>query len=116
MESNKPKSPILQELKRILTDGVKRIDDNECDEEQVYRMMSRFNAESKGFFDKKSFVNYDKAMRIVGIRQRTKFKEICNEHHIEMNYVNNQPVGFLRTEIEELKDKLREENKKKTEV
>lgn len=116
MESDKPKSPILQELRRILKDGIERIDNDECDESQVYGMMSRFNAESKGFFDKHSFVNYDKAMRMTGIRQRTKFKEMCNKHHIEMNYVNNQPVGFLRTEIEGLKDKLREENKRKTEV
>lgn len=79
-------------------------------------MMSRFNAESKGFFDKKSFVNYDKAMRIVGIKQRNTFKEACDKHHIDMNYINNQPVGFLRTEIEGLKNKLRDENKKKTEV
>ena len=112
MESDKPKSPILQELKRIFTDGIKRIDNNECDESQVYGMMSRFNAESKGFFDKNSFVNYDKAMRMTGIRQRNKFKETCNEHHIEMNYVNNQPVGFLRTEIEDLAKRLREEGMK----
>ena len=79
-------------------------------------MIARFNAESKGSFDKKSFVNYDKAMRMTGIRQRNKFKELCEMHHIEMNYINNQPVGFLRTEIEDLKDKLREENKKKTEA
>ena len=115
-EDKKNKSPILQEIRRILADGIKRIDNDECNEDYAYGMMSRFNAESKGFFDKKSFVNYDKAMRIVGIRQRTKFKEMCNEHHIEMNYVNNQPVGFLRTEIEGLRDKLREENKRKTEV
>ena len=112
MESDKPKSPILQELKRIFTDGIKRIDNNECDESQVYGMMSRFNAESKGFFDKNSFVNYDKAMRMTGIRQRNKFKETCNEHHIEMNYVNNQPVGFLRTEIEDLAKRLREDGMK----
>lgn len=111
MESDKPKSPILQELKRILTDGVKRIDDNECDEEQVYRMMSRFNAESKGFFDKHSFVNYDKAMRIVGIKQRNAFKETCDRYHIEQNVINNQKVGFLRTEIEDLAQRLREEGK-----
>lgn len=112
MEADKPKSPILQEIRRILADGIKRIDNDECDESQVYGMMARFNAESKGFFDKKSFVNYDKAMRMTGIRQRNKFKEMCDKHHIEMNYVNNQKVGFLRTDIEDLKDKLREENKR----
>ena len=75
-------------------------------------MMARFNAESKGFFDKKSFVNYDKAMRIVGIKQRTRFKEMCDIYNIEQKTINNQKVGFLRTDIEDLKDKLREENKR----
>lgn len=112
MEASKPKSPIIQELIIILKDALHRAENDKCDEKDVIRMVAKFNAESQGFFDKKSFVNYDKAMRMTGIRQRNKFKEICNEHHIEMNYVNNQPVGFLRTEIEDLKDKLREENKK----
>ena len=75
-------------------------------------MMARFNAESKGFFDKKSFVNYDKAMRITGIKQRTKFKETCDDYGIEQKTINNQKVGFLRSEIEDLKEKLREENKR----
>ena len=111
-KKNKPKSPILQEIRRILADGIKRIDNDECNEDYAYGMMSRFNAESKGFFDKKSFVNYDKAMRIVGIRQRTRFKEMCDAYGIEQKTINNQKVGFLRTEIEDLRDKIREENKR----
>lgn len=113
MESDKPKSPILQELKRIFTDGIKRIDNNECDESQVYGMMSRFNAESKGFFDKNSFVNYDKAMRITGIKSRNKFKETCNEHHIEQKVINNQKVGFLKSDIENLAKRLKNSRKQK---
>lgn len=111
-EDKKTKSPILQEIRRILADGVKRIDNDECDEAKAYGMTARFNAESKGFFDKKSFVNYDKAMRIVGIKQRTRFKEMCDIYNIEQKTINNQKVGFLRSEIEDLKDKLREENKR----
>ena len=111
-EDKKPKSPILQEIRRILADGIRRIDNDECNESYAYGMMSRFNAESKGFFDKKSFVNYDKAMRIVGIKQRTKFKETCDIYHVEQKTINNQKVGFLRTEIENMRDKIREENKK----
>lgn len=113
MESDKPKSPILQELKRIFTDGIKRIDNNECDESQVYGMMSRFNAESKGFFDKNSFVNYDKAMRITGIKSRNNFKSVCEANNIEQRKINNQKVGFLRTEIEDLARQLRNEQKTK---
>lgn len=103
MESNKPKSPILQEIRRILADGIKRIDNDECSEAQVYGMLSRFNAESKGFIDKHSTVNYDKAMRMLGIKNRNEFKEFCDANKIEQMKINNQPCGFMRSEIESLK-------------
>lgn len=103
--------PFLKQIYTILDFGKQLIEEDKCSEEEAYKMLSKFNAESKGFYDKNSFVNYDKAMRMTGIRQRNKLKETCNEHHIEMNYVNNQPVGFLRTEIEDLAKRLREEGK-----
>ena len=67
-------------------------------------MISRFNAESKGFVDKHSTVNYDKAMRILGIKNRNEFKKLCDENCIGQVKINNQPCGFLRTEIESLKN------------
>lgn len=103
--------PFLKQIYTILDFGKQLIEEDKCSEEEAYKMLSKFNAESKGFFDKHSFVNYDKAMRMTGIRQRNKLKEMCDKHHIEMNYVNNQPVGFLRTEIEDLAKRLREEGK-----
>ena len=104
--------PFLKQIYTILDFGKQLIEEDKCSEEEACKMLSKFNAESKGFFDKKSFVNYDKAMRMTGIRQRNKFKEMCDKHNIEMNYVNNQPVGFLRTEIEDLAKRLREEGMK----
>ena len=75
-------------------------------------MIARFNAESKGFFDKKSFVNYDKAMRILGIKNRNEFKAVCDAHKFTQKTFNNQKVGFLRSEIENLSTRLRNEQKK----
>ena len=105
--------PFLKQIYTILDFGKQLIEEDKCSEDEACKMLSRFNAESKGFFDKKSFVNYDKAMRIVGIKQRTKFKETCDIYHVEQKTINNQKVGFLRTEIEDMRDKIREENKKK---
>ena len=105
--------PFLKQIYTILDFGKQLIEEDKCSEDEACKMLSRFNAESKGFFDKKSFVNYDKAMRIVGIKQRTKFKETCDIYHVEQKTINNQKVGFLRTEIENMRDKIREENKKK---
>ena len=108
--------PFLKQIYTILDFGKQLIEEDKCSEEEACKMLSKFNAESKGFFDKNSFVNYDKAMRIVGIKQRTAFKAVCDKHHIEQKVINNQKVGFLRTEIEGLRDKIRNENKKKTEA
>jgi hypothetical protein len=104
--------PFLKQIYAMLDYGKQLIEEDKCSEDEACKMLSRFNAESKGFFDKKSFVNYDKAMRIVGIKQRTRFKEMCDIYNIEQKTINNQKVGFLRTDIEGLKEKLREENKR----
>ena len=104
METPKqPKSPILQELRRILVDAIKRIDADECSESQALGMLSRFNAETKGFVDKHSTVNYDEAMRMLGIKNRNVFKALCDVHDIKQVRINNQAVGFLVSEIESLK-------------
>lgn len=89
------------------------IDSNQCSEEEAAAMLSRFNAECQGFYDAHSLVNYDKAMRILGVKNRNKFKQLCEAHHIEQQKLNNQSVGFLRSEIEELRDRLRNEQKEK---
>ena len=106
------KSPFLKELRRILADGIRRIDNDECSEEHARGMARGFAAESMGYYSKDSLVNYDKAQKILGIRTRNKFKDICDKYHIEQKTINNQPVGFLRTEIEDLKVQLELEKEK----
>lgn len=102
-------SPILAELKHTLLDGLRRIDNDECSEEYVMGMINRFNAESKGFYNKESLVNYDKAMKILNVKNRNKFNDLCKQYHIEQKKLNNVPVGFLRAEIEDLAVRLSKE-------
>lgn len=49
---------------------------------------------------------------VVTARIKGKFKDICDKYHIEQKTINNQPVGFLRTEIEDLKVQLELEKEK----
>lgn len=107
-----PKTPFLKELRHILADGIRRIDNNECSEEHARGMVRGYAAESMGYYSKDSVVNYDKAQKILGIKHRNKFKEICDRHHIEQKTINNQPVGFLKAEIEDLKVQLELEKEK----
>lgn len=101
-----------QRIEAYQKDGIRRIDNDECSEEHARCMVRGFAAESMGYYSKDSLVNYDKAQKILGIRTRNKFKDICDKYHIEQKTINNQPVGFLRTEIEDLKVQLELEKEK----
>lgn len=96
----KVKSPLMKEAITIVKDVLRRMENNECNEEQIGYMLGRVNAENKGYFNNDSFVNYDEAMRILDIKSREKMLIVLKKHGVKMNTVNNQKVGFLRTEVE----------------
>ena len=104
--SNKP---FLKTIRGILSHGIQMIDNDECDEARAMSMVARYNEETKGYYSKNSFVNYDKAMRIIGIKNRNDFKAICEANNVTQKTINNQKVGFLRSEIESLSERIRNE-------
>ena len=91
----KVKSPLMKEAIMFVEDVLRRMKNNECNEEQIGYML-----ENKGYFNNDSFVNYDEAMRILDIKSREKMLIVLKKHGVKMNIVNNQKVGFLRTEVE----------------
>lgn len=100
MESGKVKSPLMKEAIKYIKDVLRRMENDECNDEQVGYILGRVNAENKGYFKEDSFVNYDEAMRMLNIGNRNKLVEIMSKHGVEMQQINNTPVGFLRTEVE----------------
>lgn len=90
----------MKEAIRYVEDLLRRMKNDECNDEQVGYIIGRVNAENKGYFKEDSFVNYDEAMRMLNIGNRNKLVEIMSKHGVDMQKVNNTPVGFLRTEVE----------------
>lgn len=111
MERSKPNSPILTYVRKLLEDGIKKIDNHECDEAELYSTLNRFNAEHQGYVDNASLVNYDEAMEILGVRNRNRVKLLCEMSRIEQVKIKNMRVGFRRSEIEDLACRLRNNNK-----
>ena len=107
MGNKKKKSPILKYAKQVLKDIIKRIDNDECSEATVAYFLSNMNTESQGYYNDASFVNYDQAQRILKIPNRNTMKLLCDKHKIKQHTFNNMKVGFLRSEIEDLANKLR---------
>ena len=103
--------PLLKELRDILADCIRRIDNDECSEAHAKGLLSGFNAESKGYYNDNSFVNYDEAMRETGIRSRDKLNKTCKQHNIRQKRISNMNVGFLRHEIEYLSTLLKGKKK-----
>ena len=107
------KKPFLNTIRDLLSHGIQMIDDDQCDEAKAMSMVARYNEETKGYYSRNSFVNYDKAMRIMGIKNRNEFKSVCDANNVTQKTFNNQKVGFLRSEIESLAERLRNGRKQK---
>lgn len=90
----------MKEAIRFVKDILHRMENDECNDEQIGYMLGRVNAENKGYFTDSSFVNYDEAMRILHIGDRSTMQKILARHGVRMNTINNQKVGFLRSEVE----------------
>lgn len=99
-------SPLLQYAKKVLQDAIDRINRDECSEEAVSHMLESVNAESKGYYTKYSFVNYDEAMKILHIGNRCTLKTLLDRNKVKMQKINNQRVGFRRSEVEALAKRL----------
>jgi len=105
-------SPIKAEALRFIEGIRQRILNDQCNEEELLYLMGKADAHSKGYFKKEDFVNYDEAMRILNIGNRVTLKEHLNRHGVKMQRVNNQRVGFLRSEVEALSEDVKKPSKR----
>lgn len=100
MESGeKVKSPLMKEAIRYVKDILNRMENDECNDEQIGYVLGRVNAENKGYFKEDSFMNYDKAMRELNIGTRKELVKVLKRHGVKMQKIGNTKVGFLTTEI-----------------
>ena len=114
---NRPKSPLMQEAIRFVKDILRRMENDECSDEQVGYVMGKMNAENAGYYKSDSFYNYDQAMRKLHIGNRVTLKQYLDLHRVKMRKVGNVKVGFLATEIDALameREKVRQGTKSLT--
>lgn len=90
-----------------LTGALERILDGECDESAIAQAIATLNANSMGKFSDDDLVTYDKAMRILGIRDRGKLKQILDENGVHQVLMHNQKVGFPRHKVLEIRNQLK---------
>lgn len=86
-----------------------RIIAGDCSDEDLALNMQRVRLDSNSdYINIHDYVNADQAIKIIGKGcNRTKFFELTKKHGIKNHKLNNQHIGFLRKEIEELACKLK---------
>lgn len=75
----------------------------DCSDEELMENMSRIGAYSnEKKLDSNDYVNVDKAMTIIGVKNRNKFFEIVHKYGLINYKFNNQHIGYLKKEIEQV--------------
>ena len=83
----------------------------ECSDEELQENISRLGSPiGKDSINKNDYVNVDKAMSIIGTKNRTKFYSIIHKYGMVNHTLNNQHIGFKRNEIEKIALVLKSEN------
>lgn len=79
----------------------------DCDDGEILSNLQKFNPENNGYFKEDDYITADEAMKILRLGyNRNKFFTLMKEHKIINHKINNQHIGFKRSEIEALKNKI----------
>ena len=105
------KSPTMNYAITLLKQVIEDIKSGKCSEQELTDALSKFHPESNGYFKEEDFVNYDEAGLLLGVRwDRRKLNNLCKEHNIVNQKVNNLHIGFRKKDILRLKQLLEEMN------
>ena len=84
-------------------DYIKECIINDCSDEELAENLQLIHVKgNKDYINKHDYVNVEQAMAIIGTKNRTKFFEIVRSYGIVNQTLNNQHIGYLRKEIEQV--------------
>ena len=92
----------------MLVGVIKKILNNECDEDEVTDTLATFNANADSRYANEDLVNYDQAAKILGVSvtNRIRLKSLLDANGIKQVIMHNQKIGFKRSELMALRTKL----------
>lgn len=104
-EESITQTPTMREAIRVLKFVIKDIKSGKCTDEEIAETMVRFHpCSNKEYFRREDYCNADKAMKILGIKSRNQFFELMKTSGIENHKNEFKDMGFLKKDIEKLKN------------
>lgn len=98
-----------------LVDCIDDIINGKCDEQLIVNTMSTLENNANGRYSGDDLMNYDKAGESLGFgtTNRVGLKKLLDKNNIHEVVINNMKVGFRRSEVMALRDKLNDEIRKR---
>ena len=92
----------------MLVGLIKKILNNECDEDEVTDTMATLNANADSRYSNEDLVNYDQAAKILGVSvtNRIRLKSLLDANGVKQVVIHNQRIGFKRSELMAIRTKL----------
>lgn len=105
---------IFKTAVHYLLEMVDNIINGNCSEDAVTSTIGTLNNNASKRYGDEDLLTYDKASEILGFgRNFVGMKALLDKNGIKQRTLNNQKLGFLRSEVMALNDKLLEERKAK---
>lgn len=76
---------------------------NDCSDEELSENLQLISCiGNKDYINTHDYVNVEKAMAIIGTKNRTKFFETVKRFGVVNKTLNNQHIGYLKKEVEQV--------------
>lgn len=86
----------------------------DCNEDELAGALNTIDKMNSEYVNPKDYVTYDGAMKILCMGNNLAgFKKLMDKYGIKNQSFNNHKIGFKRSDILAVKDKLKEERQKK---
>lgn len=106
---------VLRSAVNYLAAAINNILNDDCNEETVISAMATVNSNASGRYSNEDLVNYEQAAKILGVSEtnRARTKLLLDANGVKQVVMHNHKVGFVRTEVVALADRLDSNNKQK---
>ena len=87
---------VLRLALSTLVSTIKKILNNECNEDEVADTIATLNANADGRYANEDLVNYDQAAKILGVSvtNRLRLKSLLDANGVKQVVMHNQRIGF----------------------
>ncbi len=107
------KSPLLKQAARYLSMVLENIISGSCDETEAAEIMTLLHPLKHDYFSDNDLMNVDQCCKYLGLGyNRAKFYRIVKEYGLQEVSLNNQKVGYRKSDIKKVKDNISSANER----